>query len=273
MKVAGSGLVHGLQQREGTARAAPEEAMNTRSIDRRPMMVAAAMALGLMSLGLARSAGAEPYYLDAQDVEPHVLAPYEMNPHQVDPYRVDPYEVDLFGVHRYEVEPEVAPYARPGHLPVTRVPRPGQVPVAHVPVAPGYELDLRGRISLRDVAPFNRDEARILRRLGPVLDRNRDGRLTAMESRVAAQVIQARRMFVALDRDRDGRLFRNETRGWLRREFDRLDHDRNLSVTWKEVQSALVRDLRRPTPRRYVRPAGVSGWIRIDSHIGNNHRW
>ena len=250
--------------------------MFTRSIDRRPMMVAAAAALGLMSLGLARAAAADPHHHDDSG-----------SSYEYDEYA---YEDDGYGDHAYDEDLDLAPtgYELDGPYadhdfdeeeryqipaPIRTVPQARTIVVRRQPVyqgSTGYELDLRGRISLRDLGQLNRDEAIILRRLGVAQGRYGDGRMTRMESRVAAQVIQARRMFVALDRDRDGRLFRKETRGWLQREFDILDRNRNLAVSWAEVQSTLVRDLRTtPAPRRPVRPAGLSGWIRINHYMGS----
>ena len=249
--------------------------MTTRSNVRRPMMLAAAAALGLASLGLARAAAADPYhhddsstaygydeygYDDVAHDEDLDLAP---TGHELDtpygPYA--PYDDDLYQ-ESYQVP-----------APIRTVPQSSRtIVVRRQPVHQGatsYELDLRGRISLRDMGPLNRDEASILRRLGMMQGRHAEARMTRMESRVAAQVVQARRMFVALDRDRDGRLFRKETRGWLQREFHVLDRNRNLAVSWAEVQRALVRDLRRPASYRPARPAGLSGWIRINHYMGS----
>jgi hypothetical protein len=80
--------------------------------------------------------------------------------------------------------------------------------------------------------------------------------------RAASELIHLRRTFTALDRDRDARLFRNETRDWLRHNFDTLDLNANLSLTWDEIERSILFDSR----------AMKQASSRHGTHIGGRHK-
>jgi Ca2+-binding EF-hand superfamily protein len=95
---------------------------------------------------------------------------------------------------------------------------------------------------LADMGVFGRSSmTNEIAALAKQLDRDGDGRLTSRESILVRRFISARRMFELQDRDNDNRLYRNETQGWLRAQFYRLDRNRDRRLSRTEVRQHFIR--------------------------------
>ena len=220
---------------------------------RRRVAVAALAAFGAASLGLVSSARADDAHRD-RDRDGLVDRYEDDRGYRYDDH--DRYQVGRYGQDQGDVDVDADIYV---DLDRYRSPidleRHVHADYRHYDHDRNGYLDSQERKAywrhLADMGLFGprpRHVSAEIARLAKGLDRDGDGRLTRREVTLVRRFLAARRMFEVQDRDDDRRLFRNETRGWLRQQFARLDRNRDRTLTRSEIRQHFIR-LDRERPR------------------------